>query len=274
MVIHSKPGVLHSQPAKRDPGLELLCHRRLQHALAGMAGRILVCGGLYLDVKLEVSAYPREDTTCTCHAVSKARGGNSANTAVVLAELLPLVSVWWVGAVPVPATDPDAAFVLDALRRAGVETDLREEVSGCGLPTAYITVSRSTGSRTIVSTRNGLRELSPAHFSTALSADPAAWRWCHLECRQLPAVLHMAQAWADHAQRGAGLSVEVEKPSLNPTDLLPLLPLCDLLVFSRDFVEAHAADVVSILHYKIRPLLRYYPPPHAASEVVRIIRVE
>lgn len=105
---------------------------------------MLIVGGLYLDVKLQVSAYPPEDGCSTCHTVTKERGGNSGNTAAVLASLLAphRESVWWVGTVPPEASDADSAFVLAALLRSGVVTDLREEVGGAGLPTAYITISR------------------------------------------------------------------------------------------------------------------------------------
>lgn len=220
-------------------------------------------GGLYLDVKLEVPRYPQEDTACRCISVIKTRGGNSSNTSGVLADLLllwPSLSVWWVGATPPPSSDAETQLVLEDLRRSGVNADLREEVGTGGQPTAYITISRESGSRTIVSTRNGMREVSPAHFAQVLSdftppGSPggSAWLWCHLECRELPSVLEMATEWARRQDKrgafsveGGRLSVEVEKPSMQPNDLLPLLALCDLCVLSREFVEAHAKDVLGI----------------------------
>lgn len=220
----------------------------------GPSGRVLIVGGLYLDVKLEVPRYPPEDTSCRCISVVKRRGGNSSNTSGVLADLLslrPSLSVWWVGATPPPSSDPEAQLVLEDLRRSGVNADLREQVGTGGMPTAYITISRESGSRTIVSTRNGMREVSPAHFTKVITNPTppggSPWLWCHLECREMPSVLEMARDWVrTHGGGGGRLSVEVEKPSMQPTDLLPLLPLCDLCVLSREFVEAHAVDVLKM----------------------------
>ena len=88
-----------------------------------------------------------------------------------------------------PVSDPDTAFALASLaHEAGVDASLREEFDGVGQPAAFITVSRSTGSRTIISSRNGLPELTSAHFVRVLPAlladreKPLAW--VHFEARE------------------------------------------------------------------------------------------
>ena len=134
-------------------------------------GRVLVVGGLYIDVVSEVAEFPREDSACRALATWRSRGGNASNTAVVLAELFGEAGrVAWMGAVP-SEDDPDTAFVLEAMRVVGVDTRSLEPVGGdAGQPRAIIVLSRAIGTRTIISSRQGLRELSPTHFARALDA--------------------------------------------------------------------------------------------------------
>jgi len=202
------------------------------------AHRLLIVGGVYVDVLLEVEEYPKEDSACRMLSCTRKRGGNAGTNAVVLAQLVGTQGlVSWVGVSP-GADDVDGAFAVRELEGAGVHTAWREEVAGAGQPTSYITLSRKTGTRTIVSTRNGMRELSPASFAATLETAAAATPplgWIHLECRELPAVAQMAAAArAGAAARGAALSVEVEKPYLALAELVPLLCACDLVVLSRE----------------------------------------
>ena len=203
--------------------------------------RLLIVGGVYVDVLLEVEEYPEEDSACRMLSCTRKRGGNAGTNAVVLAQLVGTQGlVSWVGVSP-GADDADGAFAVGELKGAGVHTAWREEVAGAGQPTSYITLSRKTGTRTIVSTRNGMRELSPAHFAATLETAAAAkppLGWIHLECRELPAVAQMAAAArAGAAARSAVFSVEVEKPYLALAELVPLLCACDLVILSREFLE-------------------------------------
>ncbi len=209
-------------------------------------GRVLVVGGLYIDVVSEVAEFPREDSACRALATWRSRGGNASNTAVVLAELLGEAGrVAWMGAVP-SEDDPDTAFVLEAMRVVGVDTRSLEPVGGdAGQPRAIIVLSRATGTRTIISSRQGLRELSPTHFARALDAayaSNAAPCWVHFECRELPSVLHCAEAVARARDEAASplVSLEVEKPHMSPHALAPLLPLCDVVFLSKEWTLAQA----------------------------------
>ena len=148
------------------------------------AHRLLLVGGVYVDVLLEVEEYPEEDSACRMLSCTRKRGGNAGTNAVVLAQLVGTQGlVSWVGVSP-GADDVDGNFAVGELKGAGVHTAWREEVAGSGQPTSYITLSRKTGTRTIVSTRNGMRELSPAHFAATLETAAAATPplgWIHLE---------------------------------------------------------------------------------------------
>lgn len=228
--------------------------------------RLLVCGGVYVDVLNEVAAYPQEDSACRALSSTRRRGGNAGNSAVVLARLLsvhaPDCAVSWVGVVP-SKENADSAFALSEFARDNIDTSLLEEAGGLevGQPTAFITLSRETGSRTIVSTRNGCRELSVEHFGRALAladanaeADCREPCWCHLECREMPSVALMAQAYREHATalaprsasaRWRFLSLEVEKPHLEVASLLPLFALCDTIFISREFLERNQAQILA-----------------------------
>ena len=181
-------------------------------------------------------------------AIHRRRGGNAANTAVVLAQLLPVDRVRWMGCLP--AASADAQFGLDDLSANGVDSTLCERVAGVaepvGVPTALIISSRATGSRTIVSSRRGLRELSPSHFAAGLPSEP---QWVHLEAREPRTVGQMAQEVADRRKGGAAhqpwrLSIEIEKPAITVGDALSLVVHAEAAFFSRDWIEAHAAELL------------------------------
>ncbi|KAG8460031.1 hypothetical protein KFE25_011080 [Diacronema lutheri] len=224
--------------------------------------RLLIVGGVYVDVLNEVTSYPLEDSACRALSSIRRRGGNAGNSAVVLARLLRAhaddCTVSWVGVVPSRA-NADSAFALAEFASDSVDTSLLEEIGGDGVgqPTSFIVLARDTGSRTIVSTRNNCRELSVEHFRAALAraaeqlsgAAAAPFgepRWCHLECREMPSVREMAHAFrANPLPAGASvLSLEVEKPHMVPAELLPVFALCDAIFLSREFLERNQAAIV------------------------------
>ena len=135
----------------------------------------LICGGVYIDEKHTVHAYPLEDSTTRSLSVHRSRGGNAASTACVLAQCAPASRVCWMGAVPHGEdahVREQVEFVFKDLQHHGVDTTHHEAVhssadgaGSLGIPTATIILAQNTGSRTIVSSRRGLRELSPEHFS-------------------------------------------------------------------------------------------------------------
>lgn len=210
----------------------------------------LIVGGLYVDHIHTVESYPEEDTAIRALATRRSRGGNAATSAVVLSQLLggargDVVRLMCAA----PVSDPDTAFALASLaHEAGVDASLREEFDGVGQPAAFITVSRSTGSRTIISSRNGLPELTSAHFVRAMPALLAdrekPLTWVHFEAREPESVAAMASALrtrAAAASRTVKVSVEVEKPYLTEQALLPLLKRADVVFLSREWCERQLA---------------------------------
>lgn len=232
---------------------------------APLEGRFLLYGNICLDLLSELPSYPREDSHHRAVSSRKSLGGNCANSCTALAQLLPgqrpgrLVSC--VGVLPAKS-DPDAAFAMSTLEDAGADTSLLEEVSdGSGLPVSFVLLSQDTGSRTIVSTRRGLRELHPGRLGDVLrqAQDEAASKgsicWCHLECRQPPeTMLQMADAFRPKGlsselmgrlKTGSPvLSVEVEKTTHAPNQLKPLMQISDVVFFSKDFIVSRRADLL------------------------------
>mmetsp|Transcript_54215 Transcript_54215/g.175253 ORF Transcript_54215/g.175253 Transcript_54215/m.175253 type:complete len:404 (-) Transcript_54215:106-1317(-) len=215
------------------------------------AQRILFCANLCVDHVCEVPTFPKEDSGQRALDYRKAIGGNGANSTRVLTQLRNGRSrVSWLG--PVPRRDePDAAFALGELEAAGVDVELLEEVGGDGLPSSFILASRDTAARTIVSARRGTGEMSAEHFAAAAGrafaegATRGVPCWCHLECRQSPAVmLKMATSWHAEASSLAPcppLSLELEK-NWDLDELMPLLRLCDHLLIDQGFAERQLAD--------------------------------
>eukprot|EP00928_Gymnodinium_smaydae_P066174 TRINITY_DN4921_c0_g2_i1.p1 TRINITY_DN4921_c0_g2~~TRINITY_DN4921_c0_g2_i1.p1 ORF type:complete len:406 (+),score=81.18 TRINITY_DN4921_c0_g2_i1:64-1281(+) len=170
--------------------------------------RILVYGNLCLDNVFEVSTFPEEDSTQRALGARRSIGGNGANSTSVLAELRGAAScVSWLGAVP-RTSDADTIFALSTMKAAGVDTSLVEEVGGDALPSSFVIACKDTCSRTIVSTRQGVREMSVAHFEKAVhrafeeAPRRGLPRWCHLEARQPPGViLQLVQAWRGAVSR-------------------------------------------------------------------------
>lgn len=204
----------------------------------------VIAGGVYVDTLHEVESFPQEDSCTRALSVKRRRGGNAATTACVLAQLAPHVS--WMGCVPEAGDAEAVAFVLDELNGFGVDTHMRERVAGenLGLPAAMILVSRATATRTIVSSRRGLRELSPSHFATHLP-DDSPDLWAHLEVREYATVAQMVSTVAARRASDASaarwrLSVEIEKPALTPEQVCELICDADCVFFSREWIEAHA----------------------------------
>jgi len=217
----------------------------------GPSQRLLYYGNLCVDNVLTLTSYPKEDGSERAKAARKSVGGNAGNSMRVLAQLLNKGSCASIVA-PVPRfSDPDTTFATMILENYGVDTSLLVEAGGDALPSSFILSSEETGSRTIVSTRNSCPELSIPDFTKVLRStfetdaikEFGCPSWCHLECRQQPEIiLQMAREWCKETavqSMELPLSLEVEKPSLNPVALPPLLAMCNFVLFSQPFVEAN-----------------------------------
>lgn len=185
---------------------------------------ILCCGIATLDIINHVARYPAEDEELRATRQESRSGGNAANTALVLGQLGHHVSL-----AAVFANDASADWLLARMRGAGIGLNDCQRVVGT-TPTSYITLSEATGSRTIVHYRD-LPEQDPAHLQRALAH---RFDWIHFEGRNVPALTQILPRLSQQTEHPT-ISLEAEK---HRDGLEQLLPLADVIMFSRPWAEA------------------------------------
>lgn len=199
--------------------------------------RILVVGNATLDIINMVDSYPHEDQEVRAHDQLIRRGGNAANTAVVLSQLGHQCD--WAGTL---ADEPDGDLIRQDLLDNGIGLDAHHSVKRGKVPTSYVTLSRSNGSRTIVHYRD-LPEY-PAHRFAAIDLDPI--EWIHFEGRNLAEVKPMLER-VRREQINLSVSLEVEKAR---PGIEELFPLADVVMFSRDYAQRmHSHEAEAFLRH-------------------------
>ena len=188
-------------------------------------GRVLGVGIATLDLINEVASYPEEDSEVRALAQRRSRGGNSANTLEVMAQLGHRCG--WIGTL---ADDAGADFIRSDLVDRGIDIRHSSTVSGSITPTSYIALSRATASRTIVHYRD-LPELTAAQFARAPLDD---LDWIHFEGRN-PGETAAMLARVRNVRPQANLSLELEK---DRPGIEALLESPDVLLIARAFVIA------------------------------------
>jgi len=186
---------------------------------------ILTIGIAALDIINSVDVYPQEDDEIRAISQDIRRGGNAANSAVILSQLGHQCS--WAG---VLSDDSDGDFICAELQRYDVDTANSYRISGGKTPTSYITTNRRNGSRTIVHYRD-LPEYSLDQFK---KIELSGYDWLHFEGRHCLATARMAQL-ARKQQPQLPISIEIEKsrPGIDR-----LFTLADLLLYSRAYAQS------------------------------------
>ena len=183
---------------------------------------ILLTGIATLDIINHVEHYPAEDEELRATEQALRRGGNAANSSEVLVQLGHHSSL-----AATLADDAAGDFIRADLQRKSIGSEALVTVAGA-TPTSYISLSRATGSRTIVHYRH-LAELQFVQFD-ALALD--RYDWFHFEARNCVEQQRMMQK-ARHT--GRPVSLELEKPR----DRLDLLvELADVVMVSRHYANA------------------------------------
>lgn len=201
--------------------------------------KILGTGIATLDIINHVDHYPHEDEEMRAAEQRIARGGNTANTLEVLAQLGN--QCHFCGTL---ADDRDSRIIEQQLSEAGIDTHGCQHLSGGHAPTSYITLNRQNGSRTIVHFRD-LPELPADHF---LGQAFEAMDWFHFEGRNISATLQMLQHTRS-VRTDQPISIEFEK---DRPDIDGLIHLGDVLVFSHTFVTGRGFDNAETFMHHIR----------------------
>jgi ketohexokinase len=203
--------------------------------------RVLGVGVATLDIINTVDHYPNEDDEMRALSQRIARGGNAANTLVVLSQLGHRCD--WAGSI---ADEPDSRHILEDLARYAVGCSHITRQSGGKVPTSYVTLSAVTGSRTIVHHRD-LEEFSAADFA---GIDLDGYNWVHFEGRNCAEVEQMMKR-LKRSNPALPCSLEIEKPR---EGMDRLLGLPDLLIFSRAFARVSGYTGAEALFAEMRPL--------------------
>lgn len=188
--------------------------------------QILLVGTATLDIVFALDRYPAEDEEVRARDLRLCRGGNAANSAVVLAQAGH--NCEFLG---VLADAPETAVIERDFDRHGVRHAGCPRVSGRP-PTSSIQLTGT--SRTIVHFRD-LPELSAAEFAPAGLGE---FDWYHFEGRNVPELHNMLEL-ARKRRPGVPISLELEKPR---DGIEGLLGLPSVLICSRGFARHSGFD--------------------------------
>lgn len=190
--------------------------------------KILAVGNATLDIINVVDRYPVEDDEVRAEAQHITRGGNAANTLVVLSQFGHQCA--WAGTL---ADEPDARHISADFDAHRVDTSAAYVAARGKVPTSYILLSRRNGSRTIVH----YRDLPEYSFDDFRRIDLTGFDWVHFEGRNVAEVRRMVQ----HTRRAnptLPVSMEVEKAR---GDIESLFGEVNLLLFSRGYARHRGA---------------------------------
>lgn len=205
--------------------------------------RILGIGNATLDIVNIVNEYPLEDSEQRAIDQRISRGGNCANTLVVLSQLGHDCA--WAG---VLADDPNSIPICLDFDRYQIDYSAAERFAGGKVPTSYIINSRCTATRTIVHWRDLPEYPAERFFTLALER----YDWLHFEGRNLDQVKRMlAHVKARHPHKPVSIEIEKSRDGIEA-----LFDDADLLLFSRGYAEhCGFSDACAFLEH-LRPRCR------------------
>jgi ketohexokinase len=201
---------------------------------------ILTVGIATLDIINLVDHYPAEDEEMRALGQRVECGGNAANTASVLAQYGHVVE--FAGAL---AHEPDGYRIEHELKARHVATGFCQHVKKGKAPTSYITLNQQTGSRTIVH----YRDLPEYNYQRFHQIPLEEFDWFHFEGRNASEVRRMLKE-TQQRRVDQPISLEIEKER---EEIDSLLPLADILLFSRVFVTARGFDNPAAFFDAMRP---------------------
>ena len=200
---------------------------------SGEIKRILVVGLACLDIINTVERFPQEDEDMRALSQRWQKGGNAANTAVVLTQTLDtdcelLCSL---------NSGIEGQYVKAELQKRGVFLENCPVNKNCGFPTSCVVVNSVSGSRTIVHARNNLPELESTDFE---KLDLNLYSWIHFEGRgNVTDIINMLEKVRDfRRERNVEIKVSVEFEKQRGAEFVrPLLDLADVVFIGKDFAQ-------------------------------------
>jgi ketohexokinase len=186
--------------------------------------KILCVGIATLDIVNEVASYPSEDDEIRILAQDKRRGGNAANTSVVLSQLGH--QCYWAGTL---VNEIDCQIILDDFDHYQINYEYCQFLAQGKVPTSYIILNQKTGSRTI----SHYRDLPEYSFDEFKKIDLELFDWLHFEGRNIEQTLKMMTYAKQHYPKLV-ISLELEKPREN---IEHLIEPADIIIFSKHYAQ-------------------------------------
>ncbi|MCE9632874.1 MAG: hypothetical protein K8Q92_01675 [Methylophilales bacterium] len=187
---------------------------------------VLLVGIATLDIIYKLDHYPPEDAEVRAQSLRLSRGGNAANTAVVLSQLGHRCTF-----LGVMADAPETAVIEQDFTRHDVDYTHCPRMTGRP-PTSSIYITGA--GRTIVHYRD-LPEMAAQHFTRM---DLNAFDWIHFEGRNV-AELGKMLAHVRQLRPELRISLELEKPR---EGIEKLLHIPDLLICSRGYAQHYGQN--------------------------------
>ena len=211
--------------------LEYFCN--MAAARTGEIKRILVVGLACLDIINTVERFPQEDEDMRALSQRWQKGGNAANTAVVLTQTLAtkcelLCSL---------NSGIEGQYVKAELQKRGVLLENCPINKNCGFPTSCVLINSVSGSRTIVHARNNLPELELTDFE---KLDLSLYSWIHFEGRRnFDDIIKMMKKVRDfRREQNVQIKVSVELEKQRGAELVTaLLDQADVVFIGKDFAQ-------------------------------------
>ena len=198
--------------------------------------KLLGIGNATLDIIHLVDSYPKENDEMRCRRRYVRRGGNAANTLVVLSQLG--VACSWAGTL---VDNEEGALIHDDLVLHGVDTGCCRYIEHGSVPVSSILVNAGSGSRTIIHYRD-MPEYAAHDFA---SVDLAPFDWLHFEGRNVAETRLMLER-VRKFYPAMQVSIEIEKPR---DGIDSLFVHAGVLLFSRVYARALGyRDPLSLLH--------------------------
>ncbi|MCU7938870.1 MAG: ketohexokinase [gamma proteobacterium symbiont of Bathyaustriella thionipta] len=186
--------------------------------------KILCVGIATVDIVNEVASYPSEDDEIRILAQDKCRGGNAANTSVVLSQLGH--QCYWAGTL---VNEADCRVILDDFEHYQINYKYGQLLAQGKVPTSYIILNQATGSRTI----SHYRDLPEYHFNDFININLQQFEHIHFEGRNVEQTLKM-MAHVKAQFPGIVISLELEKSRDN---IESLIKYADIIIFSRHYAQ-------------------------------------
>lgn len=209
-----------------------------------MAVKIVALGACVADTLMTVPHYPAEDTKLRAE-FARAAGGGPAATGLVAAAKLGADTAF----LGVLADDAGGRFLMRDFEKYGVSTETVRVRTGYRSFTSVIWLSRKTTTRTCVFDKG---DLPPLTLDEAQKAAIRAADVLMVDGNELEAAVEAATV-----ARANGTTVLYDCGGLY-AGVERLLPLCDLLIPSREFALGHTGAADAPAAAKIL-MERYHP---------------